>query len=747
MATVADHLSERLNIALVSRYRLERELGSGAMGVVFLAHDVRHGRPVAIKVLRPGLAGSIGTDRFIREIRTVAGLQHPNIVPLFDSGEADGLLYYVMPYIEGESLRGRLGRERQLPIADTVQIARDVAEALGYAHGRGVVHRDIKPENILLSGGRAAVADFGIASAISAAGETGLTETGMVVGTPLYMAPEQMSGGPVDGRADVYALSCVVYEMFAGEPPYTGPTPQSVIAKRQADPVPSVRRLRDAVPDCAEQALMKALAKIPADRFASAVAFADALTTAAPVPARSRSIAVLPFLNLSADPENEYFTDGITEEIIAQLSRIGALKVISRTSVMAFKNREQGLREIGARLGVGTLLEGSVRRAGNRVRIVAQLIDAETDEHLWVETYDRELTDIFAIQSDVALHIAAALKAELSPDEKARLAKEPTSDVDAYHLYLQGRHCYYRFTQEGIRKSLEYFRKAIELDPNYARAYAGIAQSYVVMGMGYGSTALRPAEAHVKAKEAVAKAFELNDRVPEAHSVLGLLSFVADFDWIGAERAFKRAIDLNPSSAETYASYGLMLSALERYDEAIAAQKKAQELDPLAAVVASDLVTTLLRAGRDDEALRAAKQLIELEPDFPMGHSTLGWALLRKGMRDECLAELQKAVAVSESDTMTLAQLGQAYALVDRVGEARAVLQQLEDLSRHRYVSPYHLAYIYTGLGERDKAIELLEQAIEQRAGGVYGIKGSFLFATLRSHPRFADLLKRMNLS
>ncbi|MCA1561290.1 MAG: tetratricopeptide repeat protein [Acidobacteria bacterium] len=542
-------------------------------------------------------------------------------------------------------------------------------------------------------------------------------------------------------------MSSVVYEMLAGEPPYTGPTAQAVIAKRLGDPVPSIRRLRDAVPHAVEHALMKALAKVPADRFASAVAFAEALTTSAVVPARPRSIAVLPFLNLSADPENEYFADGITEDVIAQLSRSRVLKVISHTSVMAFKKREQSLREIGAKLGVATLLEGSVRRAGNRVRIVAQLIDGETDEHLWAETYDRELTDIFAIQSDVALHIAAALEAELSPVERARLAKEPTTDLDAYHLYLQGRHCYFRYTQEGIRQSLEYFKKAIEHDPNYAQAYAGIALSYVVLGMGYGSTAMKPGEAHARAKEAVAKAFELNDRLPEAHSMLGFLKFVADFDWTGAERAFKRAIDLNPSSADTYGAYGVMLSALERYDEAIAIQKRAQELNPLAAVVSSDLATTLLRAGRYDEALQVAKCVTELEPDFPMGHSTLGWAFLRKGLHEEGLAELQKAVSVSERDTMTLAQLGQAYALVGRVGEARGVLQQLEDVSRHRYVSPYHLAYVYTGLGEQDKAIDLLEQAIEQRAGGVYGIKGSFLFTTLRSHPRFPDLLKRMNLS
>jgi eukaryotic-like serine/threonine-protein kinase len=734
---------ERLNAALAGRYAIERELGSGGMATVYLAHDVKHHREVAVKVLRPELAAALGPDRFLREVEIAARLNHPHILALYDSGEADGFLFYVMPYIKGESLRRKLERQKQLPIEQALGLTWEVASALDHAHTQDVIHRDVKPENILLSEGEAMVADFGIALAVSVAAGERLTETGLVVGTPEYMSPEQALGErELDARSDVYSLGCVLYEMLAGEPPYTGPTAQAVIAKRLVDPVPAVRRVRGAVPAAVEQALMKALARVPADRFASAGAFAEALTKPAEVQPRPRSVAVLPFLNLSADPENEYFADGMTEDVIAQLSKVRALQVISRTSVMPFKRREQGLREIAAKLGAGTLLEGSVRRVGERVRIVAQLIDAETDQHLWAETYDRQLTDIFVIQADVALHIAAALKAELSPDEKTRIHKEPTSDLQAYQLYLQGRHCFIRFTSEGMRRGIEYFEQAIARDPGYALAYTGVALAYSVLGEG---GALTPGEAYARAKEAVAKALELDNELGEAHGTLAYLKFVGDYDWTGAEQEFKRALELNPSGADTYDYYGRMLSALERYDEAIAAWQRARELDPLAHPL--DVASALLRAGRYDEAVRAASLGIELDPDYATGHATLGWAYVKKGMSDEGLAELEKAATLSPGNTLWLAQLGQAYAVVGKAGQAREVLRQLEELARQRYVSPYHLAYVYTGLGEHDTALDWLERAYEERAGAMYGVKGSFLFTALRSHPRFTALLKKMNLA
>ena len=734
-----------LREALVDRYRLERELGRGGSATVYLAQDLKHSRQVAVKVLRPELAAVLGPERFLREITTTANLRHPHILPLYDSGEALGSLFYVMPFVEGESLRGRLARETQLPIEDALRITREVADALGYAHGRGIIHRDIKPENILLEQGHAVVADFGIARAVSTAGVEQLTQTGLAIGTPSYMSPEQSLGeSDLDGRSDLYALACVLYEMLAGEPPYSGTTTRAMIARQLGNPAPAVRRIRPAVPPAVERTLQKALARAPEDRFASCARFVEALSRPASSQPATPSVAVLPFLNLSPDPANEFFADGITEDVIAQLSKVRSLKVISRTSAMRFRTREQGRREIGATLGVASLLEGSVRRVGDRVRIVAQLIDAEADRHLWSETYDRQLTDIFAIQMDVALHIASALEAELLPQERARIRREPTANLQAYQAYLQGRHSYGRYTEESIFKGIEYFRQAIAADPGYALAHAAVALAYAEVAVGQGGGSLKPELAYHHARAAVTRALELDNELGEAHSVMALLKFLHDFDWAGAEQEFKVALELSPGGADIYDHYGWLCSALERYDEAVALVKRAQELDPL--THRSDVASMLLRAGRNEEALQAALRTIEFEPEYARGRSTLGWAYLKTGDVNQGLANLEHAVRLNPGNTLYLAQLGQARAMSGGIDEAREVLRQLEEMSRERYVSPYHLAYVYTGLDEPDRAMDYLEQAYEERAGGIYGIKGSFLFATLRSHPRFKALLGRMNL-
>jgi serine/threonine protein kinase/tetratricopeptide (TPR) repeat protein len=743
---VSSNQLERVGGALAGRYALERELGHGGMATVYLADDLRHGRKVAIKVLRPELGSLLGPDRFTREIRIAAALNHPHILPLHDSGEADGLLFYVMPYVRGGSLRQRLSREGRLSIDEAVSLVRQVATALDHAHAHGLIHRDIKPENILLHEGEAMVADFGIALAAGSAPGDRLTATGLLVGTPEYMSPEQAAGERgLDARSDVYSVACVLYELLTGEPPHAGTTARSVIARRFTEPPPRVRRQRPEVTPAVEQAIVRALAPDPEARFPSAAAFADGLVgvTAAQTP-RPPSIAVLPFRNLSLDPENEFFADGITEDVIAQLSKIRSLRVISRGSAMRFKTREQSLREIGVALDVGTLLEGSVRRAGSRVRIVAQLIDAEADRPLWAETYDRELTDIFAIQSDVALQIAAALEAELSPEERRRIRKEPTDDVQAYQLYLLGNHCLSRWTQEGVERGLKHLEQALARDPDYALAHATIARAYSEIALGVVG-GLPPEEAFRRSRAAAVRALEIDAGLAEAHAMLAMLKYVCDYDWSGAEEEFKRAIELNPNSGDTYDAYGLMLAALERYDEALEMQRRAHELDPLAHRL--DAASTLLRAGRYDEALRVAIRVTEVEPHFAMAHATLGWAYLLNGMSDQGLAALQKAVALDPESTLYLAQLGQALARVGRTEEARQVLRRLEELSRQRYVSPYHMAYVHTGLGEHDRAMDWLERAYAARAGGVYGIKGSFLFSSLREHPRFKALLAKMNLA
>lgn len=733
---------ERLSSALADRYRIERELGHGGMATVYLAHDVKHRRQVAIKVLTPDLASLLGPERFLREVEIAAGLNHPRIVPLYDSGNADDLLFYVMPWIDGESLRARLLREKQLPVEDAVAITRQVAQALAYAHARHVIHRDVKPENILLQEGEALVTDFGIALAIHAAQGERLTETGYALGTPEYMSPEQSVGErDLDERSDLYSLASVLYEMLAGEPPYTAGTAQALITKRLVDPVPTLRRLRSAVPPAVEQALLKALARVPADRFPTVTAFVKALT-AAPAPESAPSVAVLPFLNLSGDAETEFFADGITEDVIAHLSKIRALKVISRTSVMPFKEREQSLAKIAETVGAATLLDGSVRRAGDRVRIVAQLLDPATDRHLWGETYDRRLTDIFEIQTDVALQIAAALKAELSIDERSRINRGPTSDLQAYRFYLQGRHWLIKFTPEALRRAVERFERAVTQDPEYALAHAAVAYAYTELGE---NGAMEPDDAYRRANRAAAQALRLDPASGEAHCVAAYLKTVSEFDWAGAEEGFQRAVQLSPGSADAYDLYGRMCAALGRFDEAIAMQRRSQELDPLTHRLG--LAATMLRAGRYAEAQAAAQRAVEFDPTHDRAHVTLGWAKFLQGMKLEGLADMERGVALSPQDTMWRAQLGQAYALAGDVGKARDILRELEDRAQHAYVSPYHLAYVHAGLGETDKALDLLERALDARASAAYGIKGSFLFASLREHPRFHALLEKLNLA
>jgi TolB-like protein/Flp pilus assembly protein TadD len=456
------------------------------------------------------------------------------------------------------------------------------------------------------------------------------------------------------------------------------------------------------------------------------------------------TVAVLPFANLSTDSENEFFADGMTEDVIAHLAKIRSLKVISRTSVMAFKKSSRSRREIGEKLGAATLLEGTVRRVGNRVRIVAQLVNAATDEHIWADTYDRDLTDIFAIQSDVALNIANALRAELSHDERTRVGRRPTYNFEAYELYLRGRNSFYRFTEEGFRRSLVDFHAAIVRDPSFALAWASIALTHAEICIeGFIGSSL--GEMIRSAKAAAAQALAIDKDLAEAHGVSGLIRFVFDFDWPGAESEFQKAIELSPGSAEVHDHYSWLCTSLERYEDALREVRRARELDPI--LIQSDVATTLLRAGRINEALEEARRACRDEPGWPRCHSILGWTLIFHGDKAEGIASLEHAVALSPGTTLFLSQLGQACAVTGNVQRAREILQRLRDRAEREFVSPYHFAYVHTGLGEADAAIEWLENAFERRSGAIFGIKGSFLFRNLRSHHRFESLLRRMNLA
>ncbi|HEY7681661.1 MAG TPA: protein kinase, partial [Gemmatimonadales bacterium] len=568
-------LLNRLQASLADRYRIERELGRGGMATVYLAHDLRHDRPVALKVLHPELAQLLGPERFLREIRLSARLQHPHILVVHDSGDADGQFWFTMPYVEGETLRSRLLREQQLPVDDALRITREVADALHYAHQHGVIHRDIKPENILLSGPHAVVADFGIARALAPESDERLTESGFSLGTPQYMSPEQaLAERDLGPRTDIYSLGCVLYEMLTGEPPYTGPTPQAVIAKRLSEPVPHLRTGRE-VPPALERAVTRALARLPADRFGTAAEFAAAIQPARLAESVSTrdtlsktrlrlpaaigialvllalggyaafrwmkptgvaplaSAAVLPFVDLSPQKDQEYFSDGLTEELITALSQVPGLRVPARTSSFQFKGQNPDVHEVGRKLDVGAVLEGSVRKSGNRLRVSAQLINVKDGYQLWSESYDRDLADVFAVQEDVARSIVGALRVRLAPARDSALAIRPTADLEAYDLYLKGRFAWNQRNGPALQDAVRYLEQAVTRDSTFARAWAALADAYILVVPYAGGS---PADTWRKAQRAAGTALALDSTSAEAYTSLGYGNMIYAWNWPAAEQ-------------------------------------------------------------------------------------------------------------------------------------------------------------------------------------------------------------------
>jgi serine/threonine protein kinase/tetratricopeptide (TPR) repeat protein len=754
---VAD-LFERLSAALAARYKLQRELGQGGMAKVFLAHDLKYQRAVAVKVLLSELTEAVGSARFLHDIQSAARLHHPHILPLYDSDEANGFLYYVMPYIEGETLRERLARERQLPVSDALQIAREVADALSYAHKSGVVHRDIKPGNIMLESGHAIVADFGIARAVGVATSQSLTGPRHVIGTPAYMSPEQIEGSEyLDGRSDIYSLGCVLFEMLVGDQPFAGATLEAVIARRLTGPVPSPRSFRELVPEAIDVAVKKAMSRLPADRFVSAAQFAEALAT--PVSAAiaagaaqamvqevsaAKSVAVLPFENMSTDPENEYFSDGITDDIIAQLSKISALKVISRTSSMQYKKSSKKITTIAEELGVGAILEGSVRRAGPRARIVVHLVDPKTEKHLWGETFDRQLTDIFEVQSEVAQQITGALSLALSPEEKQRVEKKATADAEAYNLYLLGVYHANKWTGGDIQKAIEYFQQAIAKDPAYAVAYAGIADAYELLSIGFGDKP--PLEYLVLAKAMALKALEMDDTLAEAHSSLAYARWLGDLDWSGAEREFKRALDLKSSYVMAHEWYSEYLAALGRHDEALATIRRAQKLDPLSVPVNRSVGWVLYFGRRYDESIEELRKALAMNTEFLGARMVLWWALVAKGAFEEALTDIRKEVERPGLRTMKKLMLGFACAASGNREEAGGILWELESKLASENRLALLSAMLFAATDEKDRAFEQLERAFQIREPGLLFLRVAPWADSLRSDRRYAALVERLGL-
>jgi serine/threonine protein kinase/tetratricopeptide (TPR) repeat protein len=716
-------MQEQLTEMLKGRYKIERELGRGGMATVYLAEDLRHGRDVAVKVLHSELASAVGADRFLREIRLAARLNHPRILPLFDSGEAGGFLYYVMPYVEGESLRDRLNRDHQLTLEEAADVTRSVAAALDYAHRHKIVHRDIKPENIMLHEGEALVMDFGIAKALTLAGSDTLTQVGMVVGTPAYVSPEQAAGEiDIDGRSDQYSLGCVLFEMLSGERPFNGPTAQAVLNKRFSEPVPSLSALMDGVPEETEAALAKAMSKDPAARFQTSTAFAKAIVppqvttpTTVTVPEGVqvvKSIAVLPFTNMSADPENEYFTDGMAEEIINALSKIKSLGVASRTSTFAFKGTTEDIREIGKKLEVSAVLEGSVRKMGTKIRVTAQLINVANGLQLWSDKYDRELEDVFAIQDEIAQNIVKALRVVISEDEKRAIEKNPTENVEAYDYYLRGR----KFFHQNRRTSLEFARKmftrAIEVDPNYARAYAGIADCCSILYMYFDAR-----ESNLKqADKASQTALDLDPDLAEAHSARGL-SYSLSKRYEQAHKEFEIAMKLDPKLYEAPYFYGRACLAQGHASEAAPLFELAAKLRPEDYHATTFLASAYTAQGRIGEAskashraVKAIEKWLDINPDDARALNIGATIWSNLGETEKALDWAKRSLDIDPEDPQLL----------------------------------YNVACVYAIEGRKDDALQCLELAIDKGYGHREWIEHDSDLNSLRTDKRFQALLERV---
>jgi serine/threonine protein kinase/tetratricopeptide (TPR) repeat protein len=713
---------DRLTQALEKKYRIVREVGRGGMATVYLAEDLRHGRDVAVKVLHPDLSSALGSDRFLREIRLAARLNHPHILPLFDSGEADGFLYYVMPFVVGESLRDLLNREERLPIDQACAIARSVGGALDYANRNSIVHRDIKPENIMINEGEAMVMDFGIAKALTAASNETLTQIGMVVGTPAYVSPEQAAGETeIDGRSDQYSLGCVVFEMLSGERPFSGPTAQAILSKRFSEPTPSLRSRFKDVADETDAAVAKAMSQEASRRFATSGEFAKAMIPAIATPTFTpapegvqvvKSIAVLPFTNTSADPENEYFTDGMAEEIINALSKIKSLGVASRTSTFLFKGKNEDIREIGKKLEVSAVLEGSVRRIGSKIRVSAQLVNVANGLQLWSERYDREMEDVFAIQDEIAQNIVKALRVVLSDDEKRAIEKSPTANVEAYDYYLRGRKYFHQHRRTSLEFARQMFTRAIEVDPGYALAYAGVADCCSILYMYFDARASNLKQAD----KASLKALQLDPDLAEAHSARGLaFSLSKEYDKAGEE--FEIAMRLDPKLYEAPYFYGRACIAQGKSTEAVPLFELACKLRPEDYQAPSFLAQAFAGQGRIAEANKASQRAVK---------SIEGW------------------LDTNPDDARALNLGAGIWSNLGQTEKALEWAKRSLEMDREDPQLLYNVACVYAVEGMKEDALQCLERAIDKGYGHLEWMEHDSDLNSLRTDKRFKALLERV---
>jgi len=798
-------LRDQLQTALGDAYTIERELGGGGMSHVFLATERSLDRQVVVKLLPPDLAGGVSLDRFHREIQLVAKLQNPHIVPVITAGEANGVPFFTMPFVEGRSLRDLVSAGTKVSVTDGANILRDVAVALAYAHERGIVHRDIKPDNVLISGGAAVVTDFGVAKAISSARAGtnapggSLTQIGFSLGTPLYMAPEQAAADPTtDHRADIYSFGIMAYELFAGAPPFAGRHPAALLAAQMTETPPLLSAARPDAPAPLVDLVRRCLEKDPAKRpqtatevihaldqalvgsgamalgsnasppartnrtilaIAFSALFVIAATTALLVSRRTsretaatdtpRSVAVLPLENVGGSDSDRYFSEGITDELTSALGKVRGLRVASRTSVFALRSNGMDAQQIAKTLKVSSLLEGTIRRSGERLRVTAQLTNASDGLALWSDTYEREMKDVFAVQDDIAGSIASALRIALAPRAAGKrglasgTAPAGTEDLAAYDLYLRGRYFWHQRGNDALHRAASYFGQAIDRDPTFARAYAGLADALGLLPI-YGTT---PADsAYPLARRAAEKALSLDSTLAEAHTTLGLI-LKSTGEWDPASSELRRGIALDSNYATGHQWYAEVLIITGHVTEAVKELERARDLEPLSPVINAELGYTLGLAGRYQEATLAGQRAVELDSTLWTGHAFLAFTHLFAGDAPAAVAGFRDAVRLGRGIDPLVGALAYALAKNGQVDSARRMIVPVEARAKGKGGSPIALAMAYTGLGDREAALRWLDRAAREKDPWAYAMSiNAPIFDAIRPDPRFAEAAKAMKL-
>jgi serine/threonine protein kinase/Flp pilus assembly protein TadD len=736
------------------RYEIIEELGRGGMGKVYRVEDRKIKEEIALKLIKPEIVADIKTiERFRNELKLARKIRHKNVCQMFDLGEWKGTHFITMEYISGEDLKSFIRRSKQLSIPAAIAIAEEVCKGLKEAHNLGIIHRDLKPSNIMIDrDGNARIMDFGIARTLK---DKGITGSGVMIGTPEYMSPEQAGGKELDESSDLYSLGVILFEMVTGQLPFEGETPLSIAIKHKSEAPPDPGEVNPHISDTLRGLILRCLAKDPQKRYRKTEdLLLNLQKIEIPEPESNKrakslwksSIAVLPFKNMSADHEQEYFCEGLSEELINALTQIKDLRVVARTSAFFFKDKEIDIREIGRKLNVETVLEGSVRKAGKRLRITAQLINVADGYHLWSERFDRELADVFDIQDEISLAITDKLKLKLLGGEKKRLTRRYTEDVDSYNIYLKGLYLRRRLKAEDIQKSIDLFSLAIEKDSNNALAWAGLAYAHMVACF-YGGAS--PKDVYPIAQKAVKKALELDDQLAEAYETRSTISAYLEWDWDNAIKYIQRAIDLKPGYAWGYFHLANIILYKRNFEESIRIFQKALELDPLNVAFNRNLGHAYLAFGDLKTAIETLKRTIEMDPTFPAAHFLLGCAYMREAMYPEALEEMRKEKHYQRAFMNCIIGIihnlrgdkEKAYEILNKYTE-----QAQQEKAQKEYGPYYGLAVLCFSLVEDDLGFEWLDKAYEARDTFMYQIKIDFLLDRVRSDPRFRVLLKKMKL-